>query len=66
MKNSFKISKNIFILKLKVNFLEFSVLLLKESNLRYTKKSKIRALLEELLQFNKKAILQKFMIPYSE
>ena len=53
MKNSFKISKDIFTSKLKDNFLKFSMLLVK--------KSKITALLEELFQFMKKAILQKFM-----
>ena len=37
MKNSFKISKDIFTLKLKDNFLKFSMLLVKESKRIYKK-----------------------------
>ena len=63
MKNYFKISKDIFTSKLKDNFLKFSTLLVKESKFMIYKKSKIRARLEELFQFNKKTIFQEFMIP---
>ena len=63
MKNSFKISKDVFTSKLRDNFLKFSMFLVKKSKLMIHKKSKIRALLEELFQFNKKTILQEFMIP---
>ena len=63
MKNSFKISKDIYTSKLKDNFLKFSMLLVKESKFTMYKKSKISALLEELFQFNKKAIKKEFMIP---
>ena len=62
MKNFFKISKDIFTSKLKDNFLKFSMILVRESKFIMYKKSKIRALLEELLQFNKKTKLQEFMI----
>ena len=62
-KNSSKVSKDIFIFKLKDNFLIFSMLLTKASKFRiYKKKSKIRALLEKLFKFNKKTILKEFMI----
>ena len=39
------------------------MLLVKESKFTMYKKSKISALLEELFQFNKKAIKKEFMIP---
>ena len=52
-KNTFKISKDIFTSKLKDNFLKFSMLLVKESKFMIYK-SKNKALLEELFQFNKK------------
>ena len=54
MKNSFKISKDIFTSKVKDNFLKFSMLLVKGSKFIITKNSKIRELLEEQFQFNKK------------
>ena len=67
MKNSFKISEDIFPSKLKDNFLKFSMLLVKELKFMiHKKKPNIIALLEELFQLNKKTILQEFTIPWSE
>ena len=67
MKNSFKISEDIFSSKLKDNFLKFSMLLVKELKFMiHKKKPNIIALLEELFQLNKKTILQEFTIPWSE
>ena len=63
IRNSFQISMYIFTPKLKNKVLKFSMLLVKKSSLWYIKKYKIRTLLEELFEFNKKAILQEFMIP---
>ena len=63
MKNSFKISKDKFTSKLKDNFLKFSMLLVNKSKSKFKSNSKIKALLEELFQFNNKTILQQFMIP---
>ena len=53
----------IFTPKLKNKVLKFSMLLVKKSSWWYIKKYKVRTLLEELFEFNKKAILQEFMIP---
>ena len=58
MRNSFKIFKDIFTPKFKDSALKFCMLLVKESKFMIYKKSKIRALFEELVQFNKKTILQ--------
>ena len=53
--------KDIFMSKLKDNFLKCSMLLVKKSKFIIYKK--VRVLLEELFQFDNKTVLQEFMIP---
>ena len=63
MKNSFKISKDVFTSKSKDIFLKFSMFLVKESKFMIYKKAENQSTIKRIIPIWYKTILKEFMIP---